>query len=45
MDDCIDALFDPGRTETYRYFYIAVNVRGAYFYCFTSLELRNSLCR
>lgn len=30
MDDCIDNLIDPGRTEDYRYFYLAVNPKGAY---------------
>ncbi|MGB2822100.1 MAG: hypothetical protein WBF17_14040, partial [Phycisphaerae bacterium] len=38
-DDCIDALFDPGRTETYRYFYIGANVKGAY----TKRRMKNDL--
>jgi len=29
-DDCIDNLLDPGRTEDYRYFYLAVNPKGAH---------------
>jgi len=39
MDDCADALLDPGRTETYRYFYVAFNPRGAY----TKRRLKNDL--
>lgn len=39
LDDCIDALFDPGRTETYRYFYICSNVKGA----ITKRRLKNDL--
>jgi sugar lactone lactonase YvrE len=30
MDDCIDNLIDPGRTEDYRYYYLAVNPKCAY---------------
>ena len=39
LDDCVDALFDPGRTETYRYFYIAINAKGAY----TKRRMKNDL--
>ncbi|MFP4055700.1 MAG: hypothetical protein ACLF0G_02390 [Candidatus Brocadiia bacterium] len=29
-DDCVDTLLDPGRTESYRYFYLAINPMGAH---------------
>jgi len=39
MDDCIDILLDPGRTEDYRYFYLAANPKGAY----TKRKMKNDL--